>query len=285
MELRNCSMVLEGGAVKGVFTAGALDYLMEQEFYPKYVVGVSAGACNAVDYVSRQIGRTRDCFITTKKEERYLKMSNFFHGKPIYDMDMVFDLFPKEYHPFDFDTFYASEMECEMVVTNCVTGKAEYLTAPEAPDDFMKICRASSSMPLVSPIVVYNRRAYMDGGIADSVPIRRAEKKGFDKHIVILTKNEGYRKTPNQAIIRMSRKKYARFPRFCDAIANRYLGYNETMEYLEKLEAEKKIFVLRPRMKSISRMEQDRRKTMAFYQEGYDLMRERYGELLEYLES
>ena len=284
MELKNCSMVLEGGAIKGVFTAGALDYLMEKDFYPEYVVGVSAGACNAVDYVSRQPGRTRDCFITTGKDEKYLKFSNFFHGKPIYDMDLVFDEFPERLHPFDFDTFYASDMKCEMVVTNCVTGKAEYLTASKDPKEFMKACRASSSMPMVSPIVVLNHRAYMDGGIADSVPLRHAMEKGYEKQIVILTKNAGYRKEPSRLMYRMCLKKYARFPKLCEAVRTRYIHYNETMEYLEKLEKEGKIFVLRPRMKAISRMEQDHRKTLAFYQDGYDLMKEEYDRMMDYLE-
>ena len=283
MDLKKCSMVLEGGAVKGVFTAGVLDYLMEKEFYPEYVVGVSAGACNAVGYVSRQPGRTRDCFITTEKDEKYLKMSNFLHGKPIYDMDLVFGDFPVKQHPFDFDTFYASDIKCEVVVTNCVTGRAEYLTLPSDKEEFMKACRASSSMPMVAPIVVLNRRAYMDGGIADSIPILRAQEKGYDKHIVILTKNAGYRKEPNRMMYRMACKKYARFPRLCEAIRTRYIHYNETMEYIEKLEREEKIFVIRPRMKAISRMEQDRRKMLAFYQDGYDLMKIEYGRMMEYL--
>lgn len=200
-------------------------------------------------------------------------------------MDMVFERFPVELYPFDFDTFYASEMECEIVVTNCVTGKAEYLTAPEDRKDFLKICRASSSMPLVSPVVVWNRRAYMDGGMADSIPILRAQEKGYQKHIVVLTKNKGYRKEPSRGVYYLSLRKYARFPKFCEAIRTRYQRYNETMEYIEKLEAEGKIFVIRPRMKALSRMEQDRRKMAEFYDDGYDLMKQRYNELLKYLEQ
>ena len=147
MELVDCSMVLEGGAIKGVFTSGALDYLMEQDFYTKYVVGVSAGACNAADYVSKQIGRSKICFIPNTKEDRYIKKRNLLKGKPIYDMDIVFSEFPLERHPFDFDTYFESKMECEIVVANCITGKAEYLEADNDQDTFLKIIRASSSMP------------------------------------------------------------------------------------------------------------------------------------------
>lgn len=174
MELKRCAMVLEGGAVKGIFTSGVLDYLMKRDFYPEYVVGVSAGACNAVDYVSKQPGRTRDCFITRRPDERYLRFSNVFRHRPVYDMDMVFDQFPNKSHPFDFDTFYRSPMKCEMVVTNCLTGKAEYKTPDPDKKKFMDTCRASSSMPFVSPLVMLDHVPYLDGGIADSVPLARA---------------------------------------------------------------------------------------------------------------
>ena len=196
MELKRCAMVLEGGAVKGIFTSGVLDYLMKRDFYPEYVVGVSAGACNAVDYVSKQPGRTRDCFITRRPDERYLRFSNVFRHRPVYDMDMVFDQFPNKSHPFDFDTFYRSPMKCEMVVTNCLTGKAEYKTPdPDKKKRFMDTCRASSSMPFVSPLVMLDHVPYLDGGIADSVLLLRGRSSwGYEKIVVVLTKNRGYRK-------------------------------------------------------------------------------------------
>lgn len=285
MELKRCAMVLEGGAVKGIFTSGVLDYLMKRDFYPEYVVGVSAGACNAVDYVSKQPGRTRDCFITRRPDERYLRFSNVFRHRPVYDMDMVFDQFPNKSHPFDFDTFYRSPMKCEMVVTNCLTGKAEYKTPDPDKKKFMDTCRASSSMPFVSPLVMLDHVPYLDGGIADSVPLARAQQLGYEKIVVVLTKNRGYRKEPSRIFTKMAAYEYRKYPKLCQTIARRYVAYNRTMERLEKLEEEGKIFVIRPRMKAIGRMEQDRKKLAAFYVDGYRLMGEQYAALCKYLEK
>ena len=157
------TMVLEGGATRGVFTSGALDYLMEKDVYLSHVIGVSAGSCNGVDYVSRQPGRTRDCMIQKDKEYNYyFGLKDFIKEKSVLDMDMVFDRYPKEIFPFDFDTYFASEMECEIVITNCVTGRAEYRTEEEDRDMLMRLCRASSSMPLLAPMVNIDGVPYLD---------------------------------------------------------------------------------------------------------------------------
>ncbi len=144
------TMVLEGGATRGVFTSGVLDFLMEEKTELSHVVSVSAGACNGVDYVSKQIGRTRDCMIHKEKEYNYYYgFRKFVKEKSILDMDMVFDKYPNELFPFDYDTYFASGTECEIVTTNCRTGKAEYMTERKDRDRLMKLCRASSSMPLI----------------------------------------------------------------------------------------------------------------------------------------
>ena len=153
MTIKKATLVLEGGATRGIFTSGALDYLMERDLYFSDVIGVSAGSCNAVDYVSRQPGRTRDCMIPTDKEGKYYYgIRDFVKEKSLMNMDLIFDKYPKELLPFDFETYFASEMECELVVTNCITGAAEYLSEDKDPERLMKICRASSSMPLAAPI-------------------------------------------------------------------------------------------------------------------------------------
>ncbi len=283
MELVNCSMVLEGGAARGLFTSGVLDYLMEQDFYTKYVVGVSAGACNAVDYVSRQIGRTRDCFIQTPDEEPYIRMENVFHRKPVYDMDLVFDKYPNEIYPFDFETYFASKMQCEMVVTNCQTGKAEYMDAHEDKTQFMKICRASSSMPLFTDVVDIHGIPYMDGGIADSVPLRRAVEMGYRKHIVVLTKRKGYRKKNSRVLNLATYRRYQEYPEFVKAVVKRPTRYNRMMDVIDRLEEEGKIFVLRPQIKPVSRMETDSEKLLELYQHGYEMMEKEFERLKAYL--
>lgn len=160
------TLVLEGGANRGVFTSGVLDYLMEKDMYMSNVIGVSAGACNAVDYVSKQAGRSRECVIHREKEYDYVYgLKKTLKEKALMDMDMLFDKFPNEIYPFDFETYFASEMECELVVTNCITGDAEYLSEDKDAERLMKICRASSSMPLAAPIANVDGIPYMDGGL------------------------------------------------------------------------------------------------------------------------
>ena len=133
------TLVLEGGANRGVFTSGVLDYLMGKELYMSNVIGVSAGACNAVDYVSKQAGRSRECVIHREKEYDYVYgLKKTLKEKALMDMDMLFDKFPNEIYPFDFETYFASEMECELVVTNCITGAAEYLSEDKDPERLMR---------------------------------------------------------------------------------------------------------------------------------------------------
>ena len=195
--MEKATIVLEGGATRGVFTSGVLDYLMERELYLSHVIGVSAGSCNGVDYVSKQPGRTRDCMIHREKEYSYYNsITKSIKTKSLLDMDMVFEKYPKEVFPFDFDTYFRSEIECEIVTTNCETGQAEYMTETKDGDRLMKICRASSSMPLVSPIVNIDGVPYLDGGLADSIPVKRALQKGNEKIVLVLTRNPGYRKKP-----------------------------------------------------------------------------------------
>lgn len=281
------TMVLEGGATRGVFTSGALDYLMEKDIYLSHVIGVSAGSCNGVDYVSKQIGRTRDCMIHKEKEYSYYHgFTKFVREKSILDMDMVFDKYPNEIFPFDYETYFASDIECEIVTTNCVTGKAEYMTENSDKERLMKICRASSSMPLVSPMVNLDGIPYLDGGLADSIPIARAAKKGNKKIVVILTRNPGYRKKPvTKGMAKMYRKAYKSYPNLIRTTTYRNVVYNRQMELVERLEREGKIYVLRPLIPTVSRLEKDYDILMNFYEHGYCLMKREYDNLMKYLEA
>lgn len=281
------TIVLEGGATRGVFTSGILDYLMEEDLYFSHVIGVSAGSCNGVDYVSRQIGRTKKCMIPEKKEYSYYSgVRSAIKEKSILDMDMVFDTFPKKIYPFDFETYFQSDMVCEIVTTNCETGKAEYMTEQRDPDRLMKLCRASSSMPLLSPIVNIDGVPYLDGGLADSVPIRRALQSGNEKIVLVLTRNPGYRKKPiSKGTVKLYRRAYKKYPNLVhDAIYRNHV-YNKTMELVERLEEEEKIFVIRPLVPTVSRLERDETALTAFYQHGYNLMKRQREALQRYLEK
>lgn len=281
------TIVLEGGATRGVFTSGILDYLMEEDLYFSHVIGVSAGSCNGVDYVSRQIGRTKKCMIPEKKEYSYYSgVRSAIKEKSILDMDMVFDTFPKKIYPFDFETYFQSDMVCEIVTTNCETGKAEYMTEQSDPDRLMKLCRASSSMPLLSPIVNIDGVPYLDGGLADSVPIRRALQSGNEKIVLVLTRNPGYRKKPiSKGTVKLYRRAYKKYPNLVHAAIYRNHVYNKTMEVVERLEEEEKIFVIRPLVPTVSRLERDETALTAFYQHGYNLMKRQREALQRYLEK
>ena len=287
MTIKKATLVLEGGATRGIFTSGALDYLMERDLYFSDVIGVSAGSCNAVDYVSRQPGRTRDCMIPTDKEGKYYYgIRDFVKEKSLMNMDLIFDKYPKELLPFDFETYFNSEINCQIVTTNCLTGKAEYMTEDSDNDRLMKLCRASSSMPLLTPIVNIDNVPYLDGGLADSVPIRRAQQMENEKIVVILTKNQGYRKSVlSPTIQRVYKRAYKSYPNLIRTIFRRSFEYNKTMNYLDQLEKRGEIFILRPQVKPVSRLERNKETLHAFYEHGYKYTERKFDDLMEYLEN
>jgi hypothetical protein len=287
MTIKKATLVLEGGATRGIFTSGALDYLMERDLYFSDVIGVSAGSCNAVAYVSRQPGRTRDCMIPTDKEGKYYYgIRDFVKEKSLMNMDLIFDKYPKELLPFDFETYFNSEINCQIVTTNCLTGKAEYMTEDSDNDRLMKLCRASSSMPLLTPIVNIDNVPYLDGGLADSVPIRRAQQMENEKIVVILTKNQGYRKSVlSPTMQRVYKRAYKSYPNLIRTIFRRSFEYNKTMNYLDQLEKRGEIFILRPQVKPVSRLERNKETLHAFYEHGYKYTERKFDDLMEYLEK
>ena len=287
MTIKKATLVLEGGATRGIFTSGALDYLMERDLYFSDVIGVSAGSCNAVDYVSRQPGRTRDCMIPTDKEGKYYYgIRDFVKEKSLMNMDLIFDKYPKELLPFDFETYFNSEINCQIVTTNCLTGKAEYMTEDSDNDRLMKLCRASSSMPLLTPIVNIDNVPYLDGGLADSVPIRRAQQMENEKIVVILTKNQGYRKSVlSPTMQRVYKRAYKSYPNLIRTIFRRSFEYNKTMNYLDQLEKRGETFIPRPQVKPVSRLERNKETLHAFYEHGYKYTERKFDDLMEYLEK
>ncbi|WP_368188973.1 patatin family protein [Blautia sp. 1033sp1_1033st1_G9_1033SCRN_220408] len=282
---KEAALVLEGGGTRGVFTAGVLDYLMEKEVKFPYVIGVSAGACNAIDYVSKQIGRTKDCTIIQDRKNRYIGTKDALKKGYLFDMDRLFDEYPNRLFPFDFDTYFASDIQCEVVVTNCLTGEAMYLSEKQDRERLLTICRASSSIPLISPVVDVDGIPCVDGGVADSVPLIHSMKLGHQKNVVVLTRNKGYRKKApgkSRLLYTAALKKY---PNLLNALLNRYRNYNRVMELVEKWEEEGHIFVIRPEVEPVSRTEQNVDKLTEFYDHGYQLMKQRMEEMQAYLEK
>lgn len=283
--MKQGTLILEGGAVRGIFTSGVLDYLMEKDMYLSHVVGVSAGSCNGVNYVSKQVERTKKCMIQQEDEyDYYMGIRRFIKEKSLLNMDMIFDKFPNEIYPFDYETYFDSEIAAEWVTTNCITGRAEYMDDRENKERLMKICRASSSMPLISPIVNIDGVPYLDGGLSDSIPIRRAMKYGNKKMVIVLTKNRGYRKKfVTKARRQLYASAYKKYPELVKTLIKRPIMYNRTLEKIEQLEDEGKIFVIRPETMMISRLERNVEKQEEFYRHGYEQMEKKYDELVKYL--
>lgn len=280
------TMVLEGGATRGVFTAGILDFLMEKGLYLSHVIGVSMGACNASSYLSKQPGRMRNCMIHREKELGYYSnLRKLARERSVLDMDMLFDRYPNKLIPFDYDTFFASPIRFEAVVTNCETGEAEYMEEHADRKKLMQILRASSSMPVISPMVMIGGVPYLDGGLSDSIPIARAIDMGNEKIVVILTRNPGYRKKmPTKLAADAYRRAYRAYPELARTAIRRNHEYNKSVLQVRQMEREGKAFVLQPLIPTVSRLERDYDSLLQFYEHGYELMEERYDDLRRYLE-
>ncbi|MCB6901552.1 patatin-like phospholipase family protein [Hoylesella buccalis] len=267
---RNTGLVLEGGGMRGVFTSGVLDAFMKHGVYFRHVVAVSAGACNGMSYISRQPRRARLSNIDFLTQYGYIGWRHLLRQGCIFDQELLYDKFPNEYLPFDFDTFFQWSATFEMVTTNCLTGQAEYLTESKDRQRSLDIVRASSSLPYVSKIVMVDGIPMLDGGIVDSIPVMRAIETGHPQNVVILTRNKGYRsKERDRKIPPFVYKKY---PRLRVALSRRVAAYNEQLELVERLEELGKVVCIRPqRPMEVGRMEKDIGRLERLYQEGFML--------------
>lgn len=267
---RNTGLVLEGGGMRGVFTSGVLDAFMKHGVYFRHVVAVSAGACNGMSYISRQPRRARLSNIDFLTQYGYIGWRHLLRQGCIFDQELLYDKFPNEYVPFDFDTYFQWSATFEMVTTNCLTGQAEYLTESNDRQRSLDIVRASSSLPYVSKIVRVDGIPMLDGGIVDSIPVMRAIETGHPQNVVILTRNKGYRsKERDRKIPAFVYKKY---PRLRVALSRRVAAYNRQLDLVERLEELGKVVCIRPqRPMEVGRMEKDIGRLERLYQEGFML--------------
>lgn len=266
----NTALVLEGGGLRGVFTCGVLDYFMDNGIRFPFTVGVSAGACNGLSYMSGQRGRAKASNIDLMEKYHYVGLRYLLTQKCIMDFKLLFEEFPEKIIPYDYDRYFSNPDRFVMVTTNCLTGKAEYLEEKSSSARVMDIVRASSSLPFISPITYVDGVPMLDGGIVDSIPVEYAMSQGYEKLVVVLTRNKGYRKPDSR--MPLAKIAYRKYPNLQNALRNRNAVYNKTMDLIEKLEDEGKITVIRPtRPIKVSRMEKDTAKLAALYQEGYDI--------------
>lgn len=264
------ALVLEGGGMRGIFTIGVLDNFMDRGIRFPYIIGVSAGACNALSYMSNQRGRAKFSNIDMMEKYNYIGFRHLVTQGNIMDFNLLFHKLPEELYPYDYDALACCPERLEVVTTNCITGKANYFEEKNDPKRVIDIVKASSSLPFVCPIAYVDGVPMADGGVADSIPVERAMSQGFTRPVIVLTRNKGYRKPAKGTKVPFFM--YRKYPKLKEAIRNRNAIYNSQVELVEKMEAEGSAIVIRPEHPiEVSRMERDINKLHALYQEGYDL--------------
>ena len=277
-------LVVEGGGMRGVYTAGVLDYFMEKNLYFDDCYGVSAGACHISSYVSKQIGRSIKVTLDYINDKRYCSVNSLIKTGDMFGVEMLYDIIPNKLELYDYETFNKFKGNFYSVVTNCKTGKAEYIKIKDMKKDIIAV-RASSSLPLLSRIVEINGKEYLDGGITDSIPIKKSIKDGHKKNVVILTRDKTYRKSKPK-FLSFFKLKYKKYPNLVKAIENRYKMYNETLDFLEEEKAKNEVFIIQPKLPvKISRIEKDKDKLKELYNQGYEDAKELYEDLMKFLEE
>lgn len=260
--ITDVALVLEGGGMRGVYTTGVLDAFLERELFFDYVVGVSAGASHALSYVSRQKDRARRVNVDYCRRGDYMGLRCLLREGSLFGMDLLFDKIPRSLDPFDYGSYARNVGRCEAVVTSLRTGNAAYLPL-RADGSLLDVARASCSLPFVSAPVVIDGEPYLDGGIADSIPVRKALADGFDRAVVVLTQPSGYRKRATSGSSGLggrlaSRLFYRRYPEFAERLASRNERYNEALDAVERLEAEGRVLAIRPAPQAgLRRLERD----------------------------
>ncbi|MDO4926554.1 MAG: patatin family protein [Turicibacter sp.] len=273
-------LVLEGGGMRGLYTSGVLDYFLDQKIFVDYVIGVSAGACNGVSYLSKQKGRNYRVNTNYISDKRYLSLSNFIKTKSLFGMDFIFDEIPHQLDLFDYETFLSSPSEYKLGVTDVLTGRPVYFDKTHLDHD-STILKASSSIPVFSPIIEYQNGLYLDGGTTDSIPVKQALKDGCDHVIIVLTRDRNYIKKPESFRFIYSKVLKA-YPNLIQALDNRHLMYNETLKFIKELEQQGKATIIAPSSPlEISRFEKDVSKLKNIYELGYSDASKKFDQLKE----
>lgn len=278
-------LVLEGGAMRGLFTAGILDVLLEQEVAFDGLVGVSAGACFGCNYKSQQVGRVLRYNLRYAHDPRYCSLWSLLTTGGIYGPRFAYYTLPQRLDPFDIEAFDRSPMEFHLVCTDVLTGEAVYRRFDRFCEELYDWILASSSMPIVSKVVTIGNRVLIDGGIADSIPLRYFQQQGFDRNVVILTQPADYQKTElgHRWFIRHNLRRY---PALIEAWERRHVMYNEELQYIAQQQAEGKALVLCPESTlPIGRISHSRRRMRETYELGRTLATAQLPRIREFLEK
>ena len=277
--MKTC-LVLEGGGLRGIYSAGVLDEMFKDKIKVDAIIGVSMGALIGINYKSKQPERAIRYNLRYCNDKRYIGLRSLLKTGNIANKEFAYYKVPNELDKFDYDTYKKSKMKMYVTVTNLETGEAEYIEVKDAKDNNIEYFRASSSIPGVSRIVEIDDKKYLDGGMADSVPVKKAIELGYDRIIVILTRPIEYRKKDSK--MKWLQTRYKKYPKFQKLISTRNKRYNKQVEEILKLEKDNKIFCIRPSKGiKIGRMEKDERTIL----KQYNLGREDYSNIREDLKK
>ena len=282
--MKNSCLVLEGGGLRGAFTSGVLEYLLDQELNFDRVVGVSAGACVGASFISKQRGRNRKVNVEYPSDKRYMGFSHLLKTGSYFNMEFVFGELPTRLVPFDEHSFFENPAEFDVVTTSLETGESVVFSKEAIKNCGVdKALIASSSIPLLSKPVDIAGRLYFDGGVSDSIPVKYALRK-HSKAVVVLTRPRGYRKGAAGSML-LVRFLYRKYPKFVATLLKRNEAYNKTLDYCEQLEKEGKLFIIAPSPEySIGRTEKSLEKRVRLYNHGYSLMSQKFEQLNQILD-
>lgn len=278
-------LILEGGAIRGIFTAGVLDYLLDRDVYFPYVAGVSVGVSNASGFVSRQKGRSKK-ILTHENTRTFFGLPNILRTGKVLDLDECIIKYAYVNFPYDFETFYKSEVLWEAVVANCETGEAEYVSDFKDGDEALDFCKASCSLPFICKPITLRGKKYLDGSLADSIPFQRALDMGCNKIVLVLTKADLLEATDYQKLSLLVNLFYRRkYPKLADKILGRKDQYLRQMEEIEKMEREGRAMIIKPDETTVAHFENNKKKLEDCYQAGYKLMERRFDELEAFMKD
>ncbi len=272
-------LILEGGSFRGVFSAGVLDALLDQNVIVPYCIGVSAGISYGVSYISRQPGRNLEVITTYRNDKRYMGKRNLLKQRSLFGLDFVYDKVPNELVYFDWNAYMSYPGKVVVVTTNALTGTPVYFDGKKM-DRKCTMLRATCALPMAFPAIKIDGVPYYDGGLSDPIPVHKAISDGCDKHIIVLTRPEGYEKTlgkSGKVIAKLYKHKY---PAIAKDVLTRHTGYNKALAYCEQLEREGKAILLRPDH-PIESFEKDIEVLKSSYQMGYDLTMKKIGLIQE----
>lgn len=277
----NAGLVLEGGGLRGIYTAGVLEYFQEHDISFPYVIGVSAGACMASSFLSEQSGRNKRVNIDFIKDKRYISYKNLLLKGELFGMDFIFDEIPNHIIPLDIDRILKNPAEFVIVTTDCISGQPTYFYKEDYNKDTLAaILRASSSIPFFADPVNVNGRNMLDGGITDSIPLVKAQEDGNSKNIVVLTRPRGYYKKPSRT---SKVVKYRDYPLVDEQIQVRYKHYNERLDYVFEEEKKGNVLVIAPSEDTgVGRTTRNRKKLEKLYNLGYEDAKDKFDSIVNF---